>query len=488
MQNGSTTGRATNRLGRELVQPATALEAQVERLMSRLRLAVIFGGNKSTPGSVIYPSRGTRSWKSYEAVANDIVEALTRIGFQHVHLMPDDMHLGDRLRREGIHMAWLNTGGVQGYNPTAHAPAMLEMLGMPYVGHDPLSAATLDNKHAFKREALCAGLPTAPFVTWHMARGPLRPSLNGRFMRAFGDYRGPFVVKPVSGRASLHVHVVDSPAGLPDAVAEVYRATENVVLIEKYLPGREFCIAVAGPVTSHQRRLVRGRAPFAFAALERVLSAEERIFTSMDVRPITTERCHGLDMRTDVGVLEQLHHIAREVFLEFNLGSLIRIDLRSDESGRLFILEANPKPDLKAPAAGVTSLIAAGLHDADMDYDDLILSLLADRLDSLLTYRRDSVRHIVELMDRSGQAVNFRAASQVSAKPETAAEAYRHVDLATAADEHRAAVNMLMADAAVDPTDPHAVDRITEAAAQVNVEALDAALRPAARKRLRFGS
>ena len=63
-------------------------------------------------------------------------------------------------------------GGVQGYNSTSHAPAMLEMLGMPYVGHDPLNATTLDNKHAFKREAVCAGLPTAPFMTWHMSRGP----------------------------------------------------------------------------------------------------------------------------------------------------------------------------------------------------------------------------------------------------------------------------------------------------------------------------
>ena len=101
------------------------LEARIERLMARVRLAVIYAGNKSTPGSVAYPSRNTRSWKSYEAVAADIAGSLRQLGFRHVHLMPDDMHLGERLLREGIHMAWLNTGGIQGYNPTAHAPAML---------------------------------------------------------------------------------------------------------------------------------------------------------------------------------------------------------------------------------------------------------------------------------------------------------------------------------------------------------------------------
>ena len=136
------------------------LEERIERLKSRVRLAVIFGGDKSTSEGVVYRSHNTRSWKSYEAVAQDIAAALGRLGFRNVDLMPDDMRLGDRLRRQGIHMAWLNTGGTQGYNPAAHAPAMLEMMGVPYIGHDPLAATTLDIKHAFKRAAVCAGIPT----------------------------------------------------------------------------------------------------------------------------------------------------------------------------------------------------------------------------------------------------------------------------------------------------------------------------------------
>src|SRR3977135_3721455 len=177
------------------------LQDQMERLRSCLRIAVIFGGDKAAPGSVLYKTSNTRSWKSYEAVAQDIAESLARIGFRNVQLLPEDMHLGDRLRRDGVHLAWLNSGGVQGYNSVGHAPAMLEMLGVPYVGHDSLSATTLDNKHVFKREAQFAGLPTAAFITWHMARGPFRPDLNRQFQRAFADYPGPFVVKPVSGRA-----------------------------------------------------------------------------------------------------------------------------------------------------------------------------------------------------------------------------------------------------------------------------------------------
>ena len=487
MPEQSTTG-APARRPKKPAERMADLEAQIERLMPRLRLAVIYGGDKATPGSVIYPSHNTRSWKSYEAVAADIAASLRRIGFRHVHLMPDDMHLGERLRRDEVHMAWLNTGGIQGYNPAAHAPAMLEMLGVPYVGHDSLAATTLDNKHVFKREAHFAGLPTAPFVTWHMARGPFRPELNRQFQRTFADYPGPFVVKPVSGRASLHVHVVDDRAALASVIDDVYRATENLVLVEKYLAGRELCIAVAGPVTAHGRRLVRRHQPFAFAALERVLTADERIFTSMDLRPITADRYRFLDPDADHQLLGEARDIANQVFLEFNLGSLVRIDLRADETGRLFILEANPKPDLKMPAQGVTSLIVAGLGDSGMDYDDLILSLLADRLDFLLRHRRDNVQHIVELLLGARPTKHRSSVDQLRARPQPASEAYRHsADAATAAEDSRAAVNLLVAGAAA--ADREAIGRITEAATDANLEALGAVRRPAtAHKQLKFGS
>jgi D-alanine-D-alanine ligase len=383
-------------------QGMAELERRLEQLKDHLRIGVVFGGDKAVPGSVVYKAGNTRSWKSYEVVASDIAESLRKTGFRHVSLMPDDMTLGENLRREGIHMAWLNTAGVQGYNPASHAPAMLEMLGVPYVGHDPLTATTLDNKHAFKREAACVGLPTAAFVTWHMSRGPFLPALNSRFHAAFGDFEGPFVVKPVSGRASLHVHVVPDRASLTDAVAEVYKATQNLVLIEKFIGGREFCIAVAGPVTANDHHLCNRSEPFTFAALERRLAADEKIFTSMDVKPITGERIRYLDPVADSIVREKLYQIGCDVFREFNLSTLVRIDLRADEEGNMFILEANPKPDLKRSCNGVTSLIEAGLPEAGMNYDDLVLSLLADRFYYLFNHRSDSIRHISDLIGCDG--------------------------------------------------------------------------------------
>ena len=101
-----------------------------EKLKTKLRVAVIHGGDKNITGSVMYETHNPRSWKSYKIVANDITNALIDIGFNNVHIFPDDMTLLNNLNKEKIHICWLNTAGVQGYIPTSHASAMLEMTGI----------------------------------------------------------------------------------------------------------------------------------------------------------------------------------------------------------------------------------------------------------------------------------------------------------------------------------------------------------------------
>jgi D-alanine-D-alanine ligase len=373
---------------------ANDLERQIDRLRQTLRIAVVHGGNKAQQDSVIHPAVNSRAWKSYEAVAHDIAEALCRLGFRQVCVLPEDMRLGDEMKRRDIHFAWLNSGGVQGYNPVAHGPSMLEMMGIPYVGHDPLTASTLDNKHIFKQALLALGLPTSPFITWNGDYGRFDPAREVRFRHAFGDYAGPFVVKPVSGRASLHVQVVDRIDDLADALQEIWHKTQNLALIERFLPGREYAVAVAGRIVSQGRKLIRRSDPFVFSPVERVLKPDERIFTSMDHSPISTDRFRALRM-DDV---PSLSDIAHRVFTDAHLRTLVRIDIRADAAGRLFILEANPKPDLKAPSGSITSLVCAGLDEHGMDYDDLILSLLAERVDVLVNHPLMAVRHLRELV------------------------------------------------------------------------------------------
>ena len=375
------------------------LQDQIYRLLARMRIAVIYGGDKSADGAVINATTNIRSWKSYQSVAEDIVHALERLGCPNVSLLPDDMRLGERLKEQRVDLAWLNTGGVQGYSPVSHTPAMMELFGIPYIGHGPLHAAILDNKHTFKRELLALGIATAPFVTWHHSRGPFDPSAGSRYEKFFENNTGPFIVKPVSGRASLHVHFVERVEGLAQIVEKVFEATENHVLIEKFLGGSEYCIAVSGAVTAHGGQLRRHNSAYAFAAVERVLGDDEKFFTSMDVRGITKDRVRPLDSATDSVAISQLESLAQEIYGELGLESLVRLDVRCDLDGTMYALEANPKPDLKMPTESQTSIICEGLARQGMSYDDLILSLLADRLDLLLNQHRGMAINLSALLD-----------------------------------------------------------------------------------------
>ncbi len=374
------------------------LETQIAALKERMNIAVIHGGDKEEPGAVMYRIPNTRPWKSYQAVAEQIADSLRALGFRSVHLLAENMHLSEEMQARQIHFAWLNSGGVQGFNPVAHAPSMLELLGVPYVGHNPLISSILDNKPVFKLEVTKLGLNTAAFTTWHPTQGRFDPASHPGFQRAFRGHAGPFVVKPVSGRASLHVHVIDEAVDLADCLQEVFDATQNHVMIEDFLPGREFCIAIAGSVTAQSRSLSLGSAPFIFSPVERVLGDEERIFTSMDVRPISTDRMRLLSLDTDGEVISRLEKIAMTVFSELGLETLIRLDLRMCDNGEIHILEANPKPDLKRPEGNKTSIVSVGLERCGMDYDDLILSLIADRIDLLFSQRRGAPDHLHTLI------------------------------------------------------------------------------------------
>jgi D-alanine-D-alanine ligase len=353
------------------------LLARIPGVLKHLRIAVVHGGDKEQPGAVLYRSANTRPWKSYREVAADIAGALTDLGCGFVSLVPEDMRLISTLRQQRINFAWLNSGGMQGENPVGHGAALLEMLGVPYLGHTPLAAALLDEKDAFKRQLQGLGIPTAPFLTWH----PGVADWETRMQSVFGSWSGPFVVKPVSGRASLHVNVVGRAEEVAGMAARVQERTHKGVLVERYLPGREFCVAVSGSVVCRGGSLSRLPGPFAFSALERRLEPGEAIFTSMDRKAITADRA------TLVGpgaLREELFELGRKIYQEFDLRSVVRVDIRADEEDRLHVLEANPKPDLKRPGPGVTSLVALGLPEEGMSYHDLILGLLAERLHGLL--------------------------------------------------------------------------------------------------------
>ena len=68
------------------------LQDQIECLLDRLQLAVVFGGDKFASGGVLYQCHNTRSWKSYEVVAHDIAASLVNAGAKMLRLAGAKIH------------------------------------------------------------------------------------------------------------------------------------------------------------------------------------------------------------------------------------------------------------------------------------------------------------------------------------------------------------------------------------------------------------
>lgn len=372
-----------------------------EALKPKMRIAVLHGASNLKKESVIYRTHQPRSWKSYGQVAEDLVESLRRLGFQHVCKMKEGMGLGQALKSFGIHCAWLNSAGIQGFGSICHAPAALESLGIPYVGHGPAQAALLDNKPMFKTWLQGAGIPTAPFMVWHPSLGMYPDPKRIEELQEWSG--GPLVVKPASGRASRHVRWIPSAKRVAEAVRAVFVHTKDQVLIEPYLPGREFCITVAPPMVRTDRGFQITPRPRFLAPIERVLDAEERIFTSLDLRPIEASRIRVLREPQDEAMLTCLESVAERIFQGLNLSSIIRLDLREDRRGYPMVLEANPKPDLaRRRADGRGSLIALGLAEKGGAYDELMASMIAYRLSIGLDFCLPSLGPIPDLLAAEG--------------------------------------------------------------------------------------
>lgn len=363
---------------------------QLKWIRSSLRIAVVHGGEKNRPDNFIYENLSPRSTKTYQPVACDIAVALKESGFAHVDVVPENIELFSTLKSLGTDLVITNSGGLQGFDPMCHLPSMLEMLGVPYVGHSPMTAGVLDNKHLFKHEIHAAGIPTAPFVTighGENVNDDAKRVMLDLIEQEFGDV---FIVKPVSGRASVHVHPVFNRADLTDMVELVQNATRNTVMIEPFLSGREFVVAVAGSTVFKDGALAVRDQPFTFSITERVLAEGEAIFTSMDVKPITEDRLLKVE---EPALRSALAEIGSKIYTQMGLQTLVRVDLRMDARGKLFVLEANPKPDLKRPEGSKLSIVCHDLVGEGMTYHDLIQSLVFNRLAYLHNHRATTLVH-----------------------------------------------------------------------------------------------
>lgn len=114
----------------------------------------------------------------------------------------------------------------------------LEMIGLPYTGPGVWSSAIAINKARSKEFYRLAGVPTAPSMTL---------KANETFdvsdiIAQIGDH---VVVKPASEGSSIGISIVSGAEEIEQAIAAAFEHDSEVV-VEKFISGREFTVAVIG--------------------------------------------------------------------------------------------------------------------------------------------------------------------------------------------------------------------------------------------------
>ena len=114
----------------------------------------------------------------------------------------------------------------------------LETIGLPYTGPGVWSSAIAINKARSKDFYRLAGVPTAPSVT-------LRAGESYTVADIIAQVWEHVVVKPASEGSSIGVSIVSGADAIETAIDEAF-GHDTEVVVEKFISGREFTVAVIG--------------------------------------------------------------------------------------------------------------------------------------------------------------------------------------------------------------------------------------------------
>ena len=250
----------------------------------------------------------------------------------------------------------------------AQVPALLEMLGLRYTASDVLTLATTLDK-ARTKEILAAHLvPTAD--SWLVRTPSELPTLLAK------NPPFPLIVKPIhegSSKGIFERSVVGSEADLLRQVCEVTDSYGQPALVEAFLPGREFTVALLGNGAAVE---VLPIVEILFDHLPKdckhIYSYEAKWLWDVPSQPVEVFQCPA---KLDPVLQTEIETLCRRAYHALRCRDWARIDLRLDAAGRAHVLEINPLPGI-LPDPAEHSCFPLAARTAGLDYAQLINRVL----------------------------------------------------------------------------------------------------------------
>lgn len=251
--------------------------------------------------------------------------------------------------------------GMHGISREAQIPAILDMLQIPYTGSDPLTLSICLDKARTKEILKYHNIPTADFQVISSLE-----ELNA------AKFSFPLFIKPNgegSSKGIFNASLAHNTVELIAAVEKIINEYHQPALVEQYLSGREFTVALMGngdevetlPIVEiNFQELPTHLAP--------VYSYEAKWIFDTKENPLDIFTCPA---QLDDELKNNIETICKKAYKVLRCRDWSRIDVRLDSAGIPNIIEINPLPGI-LPNPEDNSCFPKAARSAGMNYQTLI--------------------------------------------------------------------------------------------------------------------
>ena len=254
-----------------------------------------------------------------------------------------------QLKNMGFKKAFIALHGRGGEDGTLQG--LLELISLPYTGSGVMASAISMDKLRSKLLWQGAGLPVAPWVA--ITSDMFESGLTDELLSQVAELGLPLIVKPSREGSSVGMSKVTESEHLTAALAQAFQHDDEV-LVEKWLSGPEFTVAVLGEEILPSVRIQPAGTFYDYEA--KYLSDETKYF------------CPGCEESTEEAAMQSLVLKAWKVLGCRGWG---RIDVMQDSDGQYYLLEAKTSPDMTSH-----SLVPMAARQAGMSFSQLVVRIL----------------------------------------------------------------------------------------------------------------
>ena len=285
--------------------------------------------------------------------------------FHDVTLVEADENAYEKFKELKPDIVFNIAEGLNGVNRESQIPSMLDMLSIPYTGSDALTLAICLHKARAKEILSYHKVPNAKFM---LADQPMTIPTN--------NFTYPVIVKPLfegSSKGIFSSSLVKHHEELSNEAIKIIKQYDQPALIEEFLPGREFTVAILGngelaqalPIVEiNYNKFPEGVAPLYSYEAKWILDTKESNFDVFE--------CPA---KLDTKLADEIKNTALEAYKVLNCKDWSRVDLRLDKNNVPNIIEINPLPGIM-PDPTENSSFPKAARAAGMDYNQMILSVL----------------------------------------------------------------------------------------------------------------